>query len=91
MNKTELMEAIAEKANMSKKDTENCMSAFVNVVSDTLANGDKVQWTGFGTFELRQRAARKGVNPSTGEKIDIAASNAPAFKPGKAFKDSFNG
>lgn len=91
MNKTDLMEAVAEKSNMSKKDAESCLSAFVNVVSETLAGGDKVQWTGFGTFELRHRAARKGINPATGAQIDIAASNSPAFKPGKAFKDTFNG
>ena len=89
MNKTELLEAVAEKANITKKDAEACLNSFVGVVSDTLASGDKVQWTGFGTFELRERAARKGVNPATGQQIDIAASNAPAFKPGKAFKDSF--
>ena len=90
MNKSELMEAVAQKSGISKKDAEASMSAFVNVVSETLSSGDKVQWTGFGTFELRERAARKGVNPATGQQIDIAASNAPAFKPGKAFKDSFN-
>ena len=91
MNKTELMEAVAGKSNISKKDAETCLSALVSVLSETLSNGDKVQWTGFGTFELRHRAARKGVNPATGAKIDIAASNSPAFKPGKAFKDVFNG
>lgn len=91
MNKTELIQAIAEKADMTKKDAESCMSAFVDVVSGALSNGEKVQWVGFGTFELRQRAARKGINPATGEQIDIAASNTPAFKPGKAFKDVFNG
>ncbi|MDD5017942.1 MAG: HU family DNA-binding protein [Eubacteriales bacterium] len=90
MNKTELIEAVAGKANVSKKDAEACLSAFVGVVTHALSGGDKVQWTGFGTFELRERAARKGVNPATGQQIDIAASNSPAFKPGKAFKDSFN-
>ena len=90
MNKSELMEAVAQKADISKKDAEASMNAFVNVISETLTAGDKVQWTGFGTFELRERAARKGVNPATGQQIDIAASNAPAFKPGKSFKDSFN-
>lgn len=89
MNKTELIEAVAEKAGMTKKNTEVCLSAFVDVVSGALANGDKVQWTGFGTFELKQRAARKGVNPATGKQIDIPASSSPAFKPGKSFKDSF--
>ena len=90
MNKTELMEAVSNKANISKKDTEACLSAFVDVVSEALAGGEKVQWTGFGTFELRHRAARKGINPATGQQIDIAASNSPAFKPGKAFKDALN-
>jgi len=91
MNKSELVEAVASKAGVSKKDAETCMSSFVSVISDALSNGEKVQWAGFGTFELRHRAARKGVNPATGAQIDIAATNAPAFKPGKAFKDSFNG
>jgi DNA-binding protein HU-beta len=89
MNKTELIEAVAEKANLKKKDAESCLAAFVDVVSGTLAKGDKVQWTGFGTFELKQRAARKGVNPATGKQIDIPASSSPSFKPGKSFKDSF--
>lgn len=90
MNKTELVEAVAQKSNLSKKDTDACLSALIGVITDTLGNGEKVQWTGFGSFELRQRAARKGVNPATGAQIDIPASNAPAFKPGKAFKDAFN-
>ena len=90
MNKSELIEAVAQKANMSKKDTDACLSALVGVVTETLGKGDKVQWTGFGSFELRQRAARKGVNPATGAQIDIAASSSPAFKPGKAFKDAFS-
>jgi len=90
MNKSELMEAVANKAGVEKKVAEGCMAAFVDVVSETIKGGDKVQWIGFGTFELRARAARKGVNPATGAKIDIAASNMPAFKPGKAFKEVFN-
>jgi DNA-binding protein HU-beta len=89
MNKTELIEAVAEKAGLKKKDAEGCLAAFVDVVSGALGKGDKVQWTGFGTFELKQRAARKGVNPATGQQIDIAASSSPSFKPGKSFKDSF--
>ena len=89
MNKTQLIEAIAQKADVTKQDAEKCMAAFSSVVTETLSSGDKVQWAGFGTFELRFRAARKGVNPATGAKIDIAASNSPAFKAGKAFKDSF--
>jgi DNA-binding protein HU-beta len=88
MNKTDLVAAVAEKAQLSKKDTDACLSALVDVIGSTLAGGDKVQWTGFGSFELRQRAARKGVNPATGAQIDIPASSAPAFKPGKAFKDA---
>ena len=90
MNKSELMDAVAQKTGMTRKETETCLNSFVSVISETLSAGDKVQWTGFGTFELRERAARKGINPATGQQIDIAASNAPAFKPGKAFKDSFN-
>lgn len=89
MNKTELVQAISEKADMSKKNTEAVLEAFVSVVNETLAKGDKVQWTGFGTFELRERAARKGINPSTRKPIDIPASSSPSFKPGKSFKDSF--
>ena len=89
MNKTELMQAVAEKADLSKKNTESCLSAFVEVVSDALSGGDKVQWTGFGTFELRRRAARKGINPATRKQINIPASSSPTFKPGKSFKDSF--
>ena len=87
MNKTELVASVAEKAQLSKKDTDACLAALVDVIGGALAGGDKVQWTGFGSFELRQRAARKGVNPATGAQIDIPASSAPAFKPGKAFKD----
>ena len=89
MNKTELLEAVAGKANLTKKNTDACLSALVDVISGALKNGDKVQWTGFGTFELKSRAARKGINPATGQQIDIAASNAPSFKAGKAFKDAF--
>lgn len=90
MNKTELIEAVAQKSNLTKKDADACLSALIGVITDTLNKGDKVQWTGFGSFELRQRAARKGVNPATGAQIDIAASSAPAFKPGKAFKDALS-
>ncbi len=90
MNKSELIEAVAQKSNLTKKDTDACLSALVGIISGALSNGEKVQWTGFGSFELRQRAARKGVNPATGAQIDIPASNAPAFKPGKAFKDALN-
>ena len=89
MNKTELVDAVAKSAGVTKQDAEKCLAALSGVVVDTLGKGEKVQWVGFGTFELRHRAARQGVNPATGEKINIAASDAPAFKPGKAFKDSF--
>ena len=88
MNKTELIDAVAQKSDLKKKDAEACLAALIDVITDALNKGDKVQWTGFGSFELRQRAARKGVNPATGAQIDIAASSAPAFKPGKAFKDA---
>ena len=90
MNKSELIEAVAQKSSLTKKDTDACLSALISVISEALSNGEKVQWTGFGSFELRQRAARKGVNPATGAQIDIPASSAPAFKPGKAFKDALN-
>ncbi|MFA5675283.1 MAG: HU family DNA-binding protein [Christensenellales bacterium] len=89
MNKSDLVDAVAKKAGLSKKDSDACLSALVSVVTEALKGGDKVQWTGFGSFELRQRAARKGVNPATGAQIDIPASSSPAFKPGKAFKDAF--
>ncbi|MGI6176420.1 MAG: HU family DNA-binding protein [Christensenellales bacterium] len=87
MNKNELIAAVAEKAETSKKDAEKMVNCFVSVVGDTLAKGEKVQLVGFGTFEVRQRAARKGLNPLTKQEIDIPASKAPAFKAGKALKD----
>lgn len=87
MNKTELIAAMAEKAGVSKKDAEKVLGAFVDVVGDSLKKGDKIQLVGFGTFETRERAAREGKNPQTGEKIKIAASTVPAFKAGKALKD----
>ena len=87
MNKTELIAAMAEKAGVSKKDAEKVLGAFVDVVGDALKKGDKIQLVGFGTFETRERAAREGKNPQTGEKIKIAASTVPAFKAGKALKD----
>ena len=88
MNKTELIAAIAEKAELSKKDAEKALTGFTEAVTETLQKGDKVQIVGFGTFAARTRAARKGINPLTKEPIDIAASTVPAFKAGKAFKDS---
>ena len=87
MNKTEVVAAMAEKAGVSKKDAEKVLGAFVNVVGESLKKGDKIQLVGFGTFETRERAAREGKNPQTGEKIKIAASTVPAFKAGKALKD----
>ncbi len=88
MNKTELVAAVAEKAGIAKKDADKALAAFVETVQDELKKGEKVTLVGFGTFEVRERAARTGINPKTKEKIDIAASKAPAFKAGKAFKDA---
>lgn len=90
MNKTELIAAIAEKAELSKKDAEQSLKAFIDVVSEELAKGEKVQLVGFGTFEVSERAAREGRNPQSGEPMKIAASKAPKFKAGKALKDSIN-
>jgi DNA-binding protein HU-beta len=88
MNKTELINAVAEETQLSKKDVSKTVEAVFNTISDSLKGGDKVQLIGFGNFEVRERAARKGRNPQTGEEIEIAASKVPAFKPGKALKDS---
>ncbi len=90
MNKTELVEAIVKKTEETKKVTEESVNAFLDVVTEALAGGDKVQLVGFGTFEVIQRAARKGKNPQTGEELKIPASKAPKFKPGKALKDIVN-
>ena len=90
MNKTELITAIAESADISKKDSEKALKAFVDVVTEELKKGEKVQLVGFGTFEVSERAAREGRNPLTGEKITIAASKNPKFKAGKALKDAVN-
>ncbi len=90
MNKTDLVSAVAEQAQISKKDADKAVSAVVETITDALKNGDKVQLVGFGTFEVRQREARKGKNPRTGEEINIPASKAPAFKAGKALKDAIN-
>ena len=91
MNKTELVAAMAEQTNLSKKDVEAVLKSFADVVSEELKNGGKVQLVGFGTFEVSERAARKGRNPQTGESMTIAASKAPKFKAGKALKDLVNG
>lgn len=88
MNKTELISAMSEKAEISKKDAEKALTAFTNVVADVLVDGDKVAITGFGTFEVIERAERQGRNPATGETITIAASKSPKFKAGKALKDA---
>ena len=90
MNKTELIAAIADQAELSKKDSEKALKAFVDVVTDELKKEHKVQVVGFGTFETRQRAARTGLNPQTKEEIKIPACTAPAFKAGKALKDKVN-
>ena len=90
MNKTQLIEAVAAKANLTKKDAEAAVNAVTAAVADALKAGDKVQLVGFGTFEVKERAAREGRNPKTGEKITIAASKHPAFTAGKALKDSVN-
>ena len=88
MNKTELVAAIAGKAELKKSDVEKVLAAFVDTVEAELKAGNKVALVGFGTFEVRERAARTGINPKTKEKITIAASKAPVFKAGKAFKDA---
>ena len=90
MNKTELVAAMAEKAELSKKDSEKALKAFIDVVSEELKNGGKIQLVGFGTFEVSERAARTGKNPQTGAAIQIPASKAPKFKAGKALKDAVN-
>ena len=88
MNKTELVAAIAEKAELSKKDSEKALKFFIDVVTEELKKGDKVQLVGFGTFEVSERAAREGRNPQTGKTMKIAACKAPKFKAGKALKDA---
>ena len=90
MNKTEFIAAVAEKAEISKKDSEKALKALVDVVAEQLKAGDKVQLVGFGTFEVSERAAREGRNPQTGETMTIAACKAPKFKAGKALKDAIN-
>ncbi len=90
MNKTELIDALAAKTGLTKKDSEATLNAFVQTVAEQLAKGDKVSLVGFGTFEVSERAAREGRNPQTGETMKIAASKAPKFKAGKALKDQVN-
>jgi DNA-binding protein HU-beta len=90
MNKTELVEAMAKKAGLTKKDAEAALKAFTETVTGALKKGDKVQLVGFGTFEVSKRAAREGRNPQTGAVMKIKASKAPKFKAGKALKDAVN-
>lgn len=90
MNKAELVQAMAAKTEQTKKVTEETLNAFVDVVTEALKKGDKIQLVGFGSFEVVKRAARKGHNPQTKEEIKIPASKAPKFKAGKALKDAVN-
>ena len=90
MTKAELIANVAKKAELTQKDTEAAVNAFFSTVQESLAAGENVQVIGFGTFEVRERAARVGRNPQTGEEIQIAAAKVPAFKPGKALKDAVN-
>ena len=90
MNKTELINVISEKAGISKKNTEIALNATIASIEEALKNGDKVVLVGFGTFEVKSRAARKGRNPQTSQEIQIPASKAPVFRAGKGLKDSVN-
>lgn len=90
MTKADLVNAMAEKAELSKTDAEKALKAFTDAVTDALKAGEKVALVGFGTFSVGQRAARTGQNPQTGDKIQIAAANTPKFKAGKALKDAVN-
>ena len=90
MNKGELINAIATKTGASKKETEESLNAILDVIKDSLVKGDKVQLVGFGSFEVRKRAARKGKNPQTGSEMIIPTCKAPSFKAGKALKDIVN-
>jgi len=90
MNRAELVVAMAEKAEISKKDAEKALKAFTEVVAEELGKGEKIQLVGFGTFEVSERAAREGRNPRTNETMTIAACKAPKFKAGKALKDAIN-
>jgi len=88
MNKTELVQAVAERTQLTKKDAGNAVNAVFELIEESLSKGETVQLIGFGNFEVRERAARKGRNPQTGEEIDIAATKTPAFKAGKQLKES---
>lgn len=91
MNKTELIAAVAERAEMSKKDAETAVTATIDVIAESLRKGEKVQLVGFGSFEVKKRAARVGRNPKTKEPIEIPASTVPVFKAGKVLKDTVGG
>ncbi|MFD2371779.1 HU family DNA-binding protein [Brevibacillus sp. GCM10020057] len=88
MNKTELIAKVADTTELTKKDATKAVDAVLDAIAEALKTGEKVQLIGFGNFEVRERAARKGRNPQTGEEIEIASSKVPAFKPGKQLKDS---
>ncbi|HGJ5866146.1 MAG TPA: HU family DNA-binding protein [Arsenophonus nasoniae] len=88
MNKTELINQIAEKADLTKKDAEKALNSFIETVTEALKAGDEVQLVGFGSFQMKQRAAREGRNPQTGKVIQIAAANVPSFKAGKTLKEA---
>ena len=89
MNKNDLVRAIANNAGLTLKDAGNALGGFIAAVTEELKKGEKIQISGFGSFEVKEKAAREGINPKTGEKIKIAASKVPAFKFGKAYKDQF--
>ncbi|MCR5085226.1 MAG: HU family DNA-binding protein [Succinivibrionaceae bacterium] len=91
MNKSELVSAIAGEAGLTLKQSDAALKAFIKVVKDSMVGGEAVSLIGFGTFEVRERPARKGRNPRTGQEIDIPAAKTPAFKPGKPLKDQVNG
>ncbi|MBR1629338.1 MAG: HU family DNA-binding protein [Lachnospiraceae bacterium] len=90
MNRTELVSAIADRAGLQRKDAENALKAFTEIIAEELSKGEKIQLVGFGTFEVAERGERKGRNPQTKEEIIIPASKAPKFKAGKALKDAVN-
>lgn len=91
MNKTELIKQVAETSELTQKDASKAVDAVFDTILEALKNGDKVQLIGFGNFEVRERSARKGRNPQTGEEIEIQGGNVPAFKPGKILKDAVSG
>lgn len=90
MNKEELIHAVAEKTELAKKDASKAVNAMLDTITETLASGEKLALTGFGTFQVKERAAREGRNPKTGEAVSIPAKNAPAFTPGKNLKEAVN-